>query len=44
MSYRCAKCGKEIENIEDGMVRCQSCGHRILYKKRDPIAKTIKVD
>jgi len=44
MSYRCAKCGKEVASIEEGMVRCPSCGHRILYKKRDPIAKTLKVE
>jgi len=44
MSYRCAKCGIEVTSIEEGMVRCPSCGHRILYKTRDPIAKTLKVD
>jgi len=44
MSYRCAKCGIAVVSIEEGMVRCPSCGHRILYKTRDPIAKTLKVD
>jgi DNA-directed RNA polymerase subunit RPC12/RpoP len=44
MSYRCAKCGTIVQTIAEGLVRCPSCGHRILYKTRDPIAKTIKVD
>ncbi len=44
MPYRCAKCGVEVQNVYEGLVRCSSCGHRILYKVRDPIAKTVKAD
>jgi len=44
MSYRCAKCGTEVNNVSEGLVRCPSCGHRILYKTREPIAKEIKSD
>ena len=44
MVYKCANCGKEVTTIAEGMVRCPSCGYRVLYKLRDPIAKTIKVD
>ncbi|MFA5763358.1 MAG: DNA-directed RNA polymerase subunit P [archaeon] len=44
MGYKCAKCGAEVSSVEEGMVRCPSCGFRIIYKTRDPIAKTIKVD
>jgi DNA-directed RNA polymerase subunit RPC12/RpoP len=44
MSYRCAKCGTEVTNVSEGLVRCPSCGHRILYKTRDPIAKEVKTD
>lgn len=44
MVYVCGKCGAEVKSTDDGIVRCFSCGHKILYKKRDSIAKTIKVD
>jgi DNA-directed RNA polymerase subunit RPC12/RpoP len=44
MGYVCGQCGKEVQSIAEGMVRCPSCGYRLLYKVRDPIAKTVKVD
>jgi DNA-directed RNA polymerase subunit RPC12/RpoP len=44
MAYKCGKCGTPVSSIEEGMVRCPSCGFRIIYKTRDPIAKTVKVD
>jgi len=44
MAYKCASCKKEVQSIAEGLVRCPSCGHRILYKLRDPVAKTVKVD
>lgn len=44
MAYKCAKCGTEVQNVSEGLVRCPSCGHRILYKTREPISKTVKAE
>jgi DNA-directed RNA polymerase subunit RPC12/RpoP len=44
MSYICGKCRTEVTTMFEGMVRCPSCGHRILYKTRDPILKEIKAE
>ena len=44
MGYKCGKCGTEVNSIEDGMIRCPSCGFRIIYKTREPVAKTVQVD
>ncbi len=44
MAYRCAKCGTEVTNVAEGLVRCPSCGYRILYKTREPISKTVKAE
>lgn len=44
MSYNCANCGAEVATVDEGLVRCPKCGFRIFYKKRDPVAKTVKVD
>jgi len=44
MTFRCAKCGVQVQSIEEGLIRCPSCGYRILYKLRDPLAKTVKVE
>ncbi len=44
MGYKCGKCGTKVTTIEEGMVRCPSCGYRIIYKTRESLAKTIKVD
>ncbi len=44
MSYKCGKCGTEVSSVEEGLVRCPNCGFRIIYKTREPISKTIKVE
>lgn len=44
MVYKCAKCGTEVQNVQEGLVRCPSCGYRILYKKREALAKVVKAD
>ena len=31
---RCGSCGDTVDMGKDDMVRCRSCGHRILYKTR----------
>jgi len=44
MGYVCEKCGVEVQSIVEGAVRCPSCGHRVLYKTREPITKIVKVE
>ncbi|ORZ25410.1 DNA directed RNA polymerase [Absidia repens] len=34
MSYICADCGAENQLKPREPIRCQDCGHRIMYKKR----------
>jgi DNA-directed RNA polymerase subunit RPC12/RpoP len=43
MAYKCAKCGKEIKQIEN-FVRCIYCGSRILLKSRPNLYKEITTD
>ncbi|KAJ3359413.1 hypothetical protein AMAG_04572 [Allomyces macrogynus ATCC 38327] len=33
-AYLCAACGEETELKPKEPVRCKTCGHRVLYKKR----------
>ncbi len=40
-SYKCAKCGEKITNLQPGIIRCPSCAHKILYKMRDNVAKEV---
>jgi DNA-directed RNA polymerase subunit RPC12/RpoP len=42
VSYKCGKCGYEIENLAEGLVRCPSCAYKILYKNRQPVAKNVR--
>lgn len=42
--YRCQKCGNEFENVSEGIIRCPSCAHKVLYRKRDPIGKIVSAD
>jgi len=44
MAYKCAKCSTEVTMVSEGLVRCPSCGHRVLYKTREPISKVVKTD
>ncbi|RUS32571.1 DNA directed RNA polymerase [Jimgerdemannia flammicorona] len=34
MTYICADCGSENQIKPREPIRCQDCGHRIMYKKR----------
>ncbi|CEG74087.1 Putative DNA-directed RNA polymerase I, II, and III subunit RPABC4 [Rhizopus microsporus] len=34
MTYLCADCGAENQLKPREPIRCQDCGHRIMYKKR----------
>lgn len=34
-TYVCGGCGKDVRLDRDGNIKCNDCGHRIFYKKRD---------
>ena len=40
--YKCAKCGAVVQDLAVGVIRCSSCGYKVLFKLREPITKTIK--
>lgn len=42
MTFKCGKCGKVVEDLPDGLVRCPACANKVLYKLRQPIAKEVK--
>ncbi len=41
MGYKCLKCRKVIEKIED-KVRCPFCGYRIFVKERPRTIKRVR--
>ncbi len=41
-SYRCAKCGEIVSELQPGMIRCPSCASKILHKMREDVAKDVK--
>ncbi len=44
--YVCSnpKCKKTIERFDTKFIRCPHCGHRVLYKKREPVAREVSTD
>ncbi|MCD6247493.1 MAG: DNA-directed RNA polymerase subunit P [Candidatus Diapherotrites archaeon] len=40
--YKCARCGREFDNMPKGQVRCPFCAYRIVLKVRPPVTKKIK--
>ena len=40
--YKCLQCGKEVQTIVMGSIRCPGCGFKIFTKTREPISKTVK--
>ncbi|MCX8197904.1 MAG: DNA-directed RNA polymerase subunit P [Candidatus Micrarchaeota archaeon] len=44
--YICSnrKCNKKIESLDSKFTRCPHCGHRVLYKVRQPIAREVSTD
>jgi DNA-directed RNA polymerase subunit RPC12/RpoP len=42
MTFKCVKCGAEVQSVAEGTVRCPKCGYRILYKTRDTLSKEMK--
>jgi len=41
MSYKCLKCGKEIEKLAS-KIRCPHCGFRIFVKSKPKTVKRVK--
>lgn len=44
--YVCSnpKCAKRIDSIDTKFIRCPHCGHRVLYKSRQPLARDVSTD
>ena len=42
--YICWKCKKEIKELDSKFVRCPYCGCRVLFKKRQSVAKEVSSD
>lgn len=40
--YKCTRCNKMVELATDAPVRCPFCGHKILFKERPKVVKTVK--
>lgn len=40
--YMCLKCGKTVNSLTSGAIRCPSCGYKVFSKMRDPVTKTVK--
>jgi DNA-directed RNA polymerase subunit P len=39
---KCSGCGREIEKLPEGRLRCPHCGSRLLYKPRQNVVKRVK--
>jgi len=44
MAYKCVRCGKVIENLPEGIIRCPSCSFRVLEKVRAEVSKEVKAE
>jgi len=42
--YVCWKCNKDVKKLETKFVCCPYCGCRVLFKKREPVAKEVSTD
>lgn len=40
--YLCGNCGREVELNSNYPVRCPFCGHKILFKERPKVKRTVK--
>jgi len=40
--YKCIRCGAEFDSMVDGEVRCPQCAFRIVEKRRQKVAKSVK--
>ncbi len=42
MAYKCLRCGKVIDELPEGIIRCPSCSFRVLEKIRAEVVKEVK--
>ena len=41
MTYKCGKCGTEVDSLPDGVIRCPNCANKVFYKQRTPNPKKV---
>jgi len=41
MTFKCGKCGTEIDSLPEGTIRCPNCANKVFYKQRTPTAKKV---
>ena len=42
MAWKCFSCGKKVDDIS--VVKCPSCGYRIIVKERPAMVRKVKTD
>jgi len=42
MAYKCLRCGKVIDELPEGIIRCPSCSFRVLEKIRAEVVEEVK--
>ncbi|MFQ6129860.1 MAG: DNA-directed RNA polymerase subunit P [Candidatus Hadarchaeaceae archaeon] len=39
---RCSNCGRQVEKLPEGRVRCSHCGSRMLFKPRPEVIRKVR--
>jgi len=39
--YKCVRCGKEIDELPQGPIRCPVCSFRVIEKVRSEVVKEV---
>ena len=39
---KCSNCGRRVEKLPEGRVRCPHCGSRMLFKPRQEVVRKVK--
>jgi DNA-directed RNA polymerase subunit RPC12/RpoP len=39
---KCSACGRQVEKLPEGRVRCPHCGSRVLLKVRPDVVRKVK--
>ena len=39
---KCGECGRMVEKLPEGRLRCPHCGSHLLYKPRQNVVKRLK--
>lgn len=39
--YKCVRCGKQMESLPEGSIRCPSCSFRVIEKIRPAVAAEV---